>query len=347
MRSLEVLRPWIVAGLACVSTSAFSAPPALEGNQRLIPTKISSSTAQELVTGQLAPSKMLPLGFEVGGRLAATQVQKGNIVKAGQLLGSLDTEIIDAQVAQAEAAVLAAEAGSTLASDVADRNEKLKSEGSVSDLQSKQSATQAKAAIAQLQQARAALAQAKAGQRRHFLKAPFGGTIVDAPEQTGGMVGPGAPVYVIMQLDPLVLKATIPEDIRGLILPGMKVRVEAVGSRAFTDDAVVKVVLPSADAQTRRIPIEISVPNAQGQFVANTLGRASLPASSARKAMIIPTTALGTAGGEHVVALIAGGLKRVPVVVLERSSTTVTVSSTEYLEQVVNYPNASADESDR
>jgi len=83
------------------------------------------------------PSKLVPLGFEVGGRLARTRAQKGEVVKADQLLGQLDPEIADAQVAQAEAAVAAAEAQANIAADVADRNQKLQTEGSVSDVQSK------------------------------------------------------------------------------------------------------------------------------------------------------------------------------------------------------------------
>jgi RND family efflux transporter MFP subunit len=235
--------------------------------------------------------------------------------------------------------VLAAEAGAALATDVAGRNEQLQLEGSVSDVQSKQTSAQAKAAQAQVLQAKAGLAQAKAGQRRHFLNALFAGTIVDAPEQVGGMIGPGTPVYILMQLDPLVLKATIPEALRGQVKPGVKVRVESVGSGAVTDEAVVKVVLPSADAQTRRVPIEVLVPNGDGRFVANTLARLSLPVSEGRAALSIPATALGTSGGDHVFTVDAQGtLKRVAVTVLERATSNVTVLPEAPVTQVVDYP---------
>lgn len=233
--------------------------------------------ARDEVTGVLAPSKLGPWGFEVGGRLLRTLAQKGEVVKTGQTLGQLDPEISDAQVAQAEAAVAAAEAGAEMASDVAERNEKLKAEGSVSDMQSRGAVAQAKQAQANLLAARAGLAQARAARRKHDLKAPFTGTVIDAPDQIGGMVGPGMPVYIVQQLDPLVLRTTISESARAWVKPGLKVRVQAVGSAAATDEAVVKVVIPAADPQTRRIPIEIQVPNADGRFTANTLAKAFLP----------------------------------------------------------------------
>lgn len=308
---------------------------------RLVKATEARSTSHETVTGSLFASKTLPLGFELGGRLVTSKVARGETVKAGQVLGALDQEIVSAQVAQAEAAVLAAEAAAGLASDVAGRTEKLKGEGSVSDVQSKQTDTQAKATQAQLLMAKAGLAQAKAAKRRHTLVAPSGGTLVDAPDQVGTMVGPGMPVYIVQQLDPLIMKATIPENVRGQVKAGLKVRVESVGSGAMTDDATVKVVIASADPATRRIPIEVTVPNADARFVANTLARLTLPIGAARPAFVIPTTALGSAGGEHVFAVTAKGeLKRVPVTVLERGPREVTVqpADAQRLDEVVDYP---------
>lgn len=313
--------------------------PLVAPKVRIVAARPVTASTRESVTGQLGPSRLLPLGFEVGGRLVTSRVSKGDLVKAGQSLGNLDTEIINAQVAQAEAGLMAAEAGAALALDVAGRNEKLKAEGSVSELQSKQTDAQAKAAKAQVAQAQAGVAQAHAGQRRHFLSAPFAATVVDAPDNTGGMVGPGMPVFILMQLDPLVLKVTIPEKVREAIKTGLKVRVEATGSGAATDDAVVKVVLPSADPQTRRVPLEITVPNADGRFVANTLARVTINLGEPKPAVIIPSTALGTSGGEHVFAVDeSGALKRVPVKVMERGNTTVTVTTQSPVTQVVDYP---------
>jgi membrane fusion protein, multidrug efflux system len=333
-----VMRPPLIVALL------LSLPALAEGALdlralRLVPARPAQAAAHEAVTGQLNPSRLLPLGFEVGGRLAVSRVSRGDVVKAGQALGSLDTEIIDAQVAQAEAGVMAAEAGATLAQDVAGRNQTLLAEGSVSDVQSRQLTTQAKAAQAQLAQARGALAQARAGQRRHYLFAPFPAAVIEAPDNVGGMVGPGMPVYILMSVDALLLKATVPEAVRGQLKPGLKVRVEAVGSSAFTAEGVLKAVLASADPQTRRVPVEILVPNGDGRFVANTLARAIIPLGEGRPAVTVPLTALGTSGGDHLFAVDASGtLRRVAVTVMDRQPTTVTVAPEQPVTQVVDYP---------
>jgi len=334
----------LVTVLPILASLALAEGPLAAPKLRVVPARAVNASTREAVTGQLGPSKLLPLGFEVGGRLQVSRASKGEVVKAGQALGNLDPEIINAQVAQAEAGLLAAEAGAGLALDVAARNEKLKAEGSVSELQFRQTDTQAKAAKAQVAQAQAGVAQAKAGQRRHFLSAPFTATVVDAPDNVGGMVGPGTPVWVLMQLDPLILKVTVPENVRQELKAGQKVRVEAVGSGAASDEATIKVVLPSADPQTRRVPLEISVPNADGRFVANTLARVSIQLGEAKAAFVVPSTALSTSGGDHVFAVEQGVVKRVAVKVMERTNTTVTVQASVPMTQVVDYPTAAVTE---
>ncbi len=336
-----VKRLLVVAALGVSLGGAWAGeiPPA-PGAPRLVKPRAVKTAARDEVTGALFPTKMLPLGFEVGGRLFKVRVQKGDRVKEGQVLAQLDSEIVDAQVQQAEAQVAAAEAASDIAKDVAERNEKLLAEGSVSDIQSKGASTTAKQAAAQVLAARAGLAQALAARRRHDLKAGISGVVIDAPDQAGMTIGPGMPLFVIQQVDTLTLKATVAESVRNALKPGQKVRVASTGGSAVTDDAVVKVILPSADPQTRRIPIEINVPNADGRFVANTLARAVLPVGSAQSALAIPSTALGTAGGEHVILAAADGtMRKVPVTVVERSPLEVVIQSPEPLDRIVEYPN--------
>jgi membrane fusion protein, multidrug efflux system len=306
---------------------------------RLVRARKVQSVSRDEVTGQFMAAKTLPLGFEVGGRIQKVNVKKGEVVKTGRLLGSLDPEIIDAQIQQAEAGVAAAEAGAELALDVSGRTQKLSAEGSVSDVQNKSAAVTAKQAASQVAMAKAQLAQAKAGRRRHDLFAPFNGTIVDAPDQAGMLIGPGMPQFILMQLDTLVLKATISEAARGVVKPGLKVRVTSVSTGASTEDAVVRVVLPSADPQSRRVPVEIDVPNQDGRFTAMTLGKASLPLGDPRQAVVIPATALGTAGGDHVFAVAKDGtLKRLGVSVVERGGKEITIVPPEVVEQLVDYP---------
>nr|WP_211193977.1 efflux RND transporter periplasmic adaptor subunit [Pyxidicoccus fallax] len=312
--------------------------PAAETAVKVVAARTVQAAPSEQVTGTLFPAQGLQVGFEVGGRLAAVKVTKGQVVKKGDVIAQLDPEIADAQVAQAEAAVAAAEAAAAIAADVAARNAKLQQEGGVSDLQNRSTTAQAEQAKAQVLAAKAQLAQARAARRRHDLKAPFAGTIVDAPEQTGATVGPGTPLFTLERLDTLLLKTTVAESMRSRLKPGTKVRVESIGARAGTLEAVVRTILPSADPATRRVPVELSVPNADGQFVAHTLARAVLPMGEAQAAQVVPGTALASNNGDHVWVVTGGEVRRVDVQVLERREREVVVLAPSPLESVIDYP---------
>jgi RND family efflux transporter MFP subunit len=227
-----------------------------------------------------------------------------------------------------------------MAADVAGRNADLTRAGSVSDLQNKTSISAAASATAQLQAARAQLAQARAARKRHDLKAPFAGVLIDAPDQVGATVAPGAALFTLEQLDPLVLKLTVSDTARAVLKVGSRVRVESVGEKATSDDAWVRAVIPSADPSTRRIPVEIVVPNRDGRFTAHTLARAVVPMGSVEDALAIPASALSSQGGDHVFALAGSELRKVPVTVIERGGLFVVLKSPQPLEKVVDYPAA-------
>ncbi|MFP2932097.1 efflux RND transporter periplasmic adaptor subunit, partial [Pyxidicoccus sp. 3LG] len=181
-------------------------------------------------------------------------------------------------------------------------------------------------------------ARAGAARRRHELRAPFAGTIIDAPEQTGATVGPGTPLFTLENLDTLLLKTTVAESVRSRLKPGVKVRVESTGARASSDEAVVRNVLPSADPGTRRVPVELLVPNADGRFVAHTLARAVLPMGETQAAQVVPGTALSSNNGDHVWVVSSGEVRRVDVQVLERREREVVVLAPAPLESVIDYP---------
>src|SRR5262245_58857371 len=107
----------------CSSSVAKDPPaPSAAPAVKLATPRSALVTLREEVTGTLYPAQALQVGFEVAGRLEKVKVVKGERVKEGQLLAILNTEMADAQVAQAIASLSAAQAGSTMALDVADRN---------------------------------------------------------------------------------------------------------------------------------------------------------------------------------------------------------------------------------
>jgi len=69
-----------------------------------------SSSGQIVASGEVVPSQETYLGFPVSGRVETVAVSKGDRVEAGQVLIVLETDLLEADVAQAEAALAAAQA---------------------------------------------------------------------------------------------------------------------------------------------------------------------------------------------------------------------------------------------
>jgi multidrug efflux pump subunit AcrA (membrane-fusion protein) len=156
----------------------------------------------------------------------------------------------------------------------------------------------------------------------------------------GATVSPGTALFTLEQLDPLVLKLTVSDAARAVLKMGTRVHVEAVGGGASADDAWVRAVIPSADAATRRIPVEITVPNKDGRFTAHTLARAILPMGSSEDALSLPASALSSQGGDHVYVVNSGEVRRIAVQVIDRGVQQVVVRAAQPIEKVVDYPAA-------
>jgi RND family efflux transporter MFP subunit len=311
-------------------------------------TRVTGAPVEE-VTGSLQPARFLQLGFEVSGRLEQVHVEKGMRVKKGRLLGQLNSELPDAQVAQAKASVAAAQAGAALATDRVARNARIEAQqGNISESELEAGSANAEQSEAQVLVAKAALAQAEATRRRHELLAPFSGTLLEVPDQVGGLVSPGAALFSLAQLDPLILKTSVAESSRAVLKPGMKLRVSSVSGDASTEEATIRVILPAADPTTRRIPVEIVVPDPQGRFAAYTLARAFLPRGEIGALFAIPATAVASDGGDHVFLLEAGQqVRRVDVQVVERVPRELHVRSSVPLDKVIDHPASGLVDGDR
>jgi RND family efflux transporter MFP subunit len=318
---------------------AAAAPKAALAAVSLAEVKAITTASRTEATGQLQPAKGLNLGFEVGGRLLEIEVKKGAPVVQGQVIARLDPELVDAQLLQAEAALKAAEAQAAIAADAAARVKALKETSNVSEQQATAAEGQSATAAAQVAAAKAQVAQLRAMRKRHDLHAPFSGILTDAPDQVGAYVAAGATLFTLEQLDPLTLKITVSEADRELLRLGTRVRVESTATGVVSDEATVKSVINSADPQTKRVPVEINVPNKAGRFTAHTLARAVVELGAAQQALSVPASALASTGGDHVFVVGEGGeVRKVAVTVLDRGAQQVVVRAAEPVSKVVDYP---------
>ncbi|HHI92145.1 MAG TPA: HlyD family efflux transporter periplasmic adaptor subunit [Gammaproteobacteria bacterium] len=212
------------------------------------------------------------LAFNGNEHIAKILVQEGDRVSKGQLLARLHTELLDAQLAGAEAAVeaqqqvlarleagsrpeeihkaeaelQAAEAQAKAARDSYRRVARLLEKQLASPQDEEQARSQADAAAAQVKAVRATLALLKAGTRKEDiaaaraqlaareaalrlarqrltdanLYAPADGIIRNRILEPGDMASPQSPVLTLAFLDPVWVRAYLPEPMLGRVRPG-------------------------------------------------------------------------------------------------------------------------------
>lgn len=258
------------------------------------------------LTGTLEPILAADLGFEVGGRLARVDVQLGQEVREGQVLGVLDRASIGAQQAASSAGIQVAEANLTMIRDRVELLEQLAQSGAAAARDLTAARQQLQLAEAQLQQARAGARATATVSADHTLRAPFAGVVTRVPSGPGAVVGPGVPVFRVERLDTLRLRTTVAEDDLDAVRVGAPVRIEPGSGRAAARGpqevvGTVRSVVRSLDPATRRAPVEITVPNPDGLLVAHALVRANLDAGPPVPALRIPGEARRADGAAFVV----------------------------------------------
>jgi HlyD family secretion protein len=203
------------------------------------------------------------VGSLVGGRVVRVHGDEGNQVVAGQLLVTLETETVDRQLAEQQAAIAAAQA--QLAKAIAGprdeerrkaeaialndareerRQGALYREGIVAKALFEDAATKAKASAEDLRALRngtrqediAAARAAVTQQERHLqslekqraetlVKSTVGGIVQSFGLRPGDLVAPNQTVAEILEADQLWVRIYVPETLLGLVQVNMPVRV--------------------------------------------------------------------------------------------------------------------------
>ena len=281
--------------------AAPAAAPAPPSAPRLVEPERVRHASRILATGTLKARQSAPLAMQVPGTLLRVAVRRGEEVREGALLASLDDAAASAARRQAEAAVAAARAQLALAEDALTRARRIREEEGVSEAQLFEARSRRDLAAAGLAASEAQLEQASVQLAHHHLRAPFAGVVTKVPDGIGITVAPGASVVSLASTRDLVLDTTLTQAEAADVRPGMKVLVTVPATGARTQEATVRVVVPAVDAETNRVPVEIAVPNADGRFLANAFARAELPPAAEREAWKVPSAALVQRAGGHAV----------------------------------------------
>ncbi|HET7057101.1 MAG TPA: efflux RND transporter periplasmic adaptor subunit [Nitrospiraceae bacterium] len=321
---------------------------------RLITVGTATPVRQDLdirlsYTADIQPYQQVNIFSRVDGYIAKLHVDKGDLVKANQLLVEVDhTDYVHA-VNRAKANLAAARAD-VLRQDANVRNAKLqltrmealiKSQFiSQQDLDNAQigydmASAQLESLRAQVQQMEVALQQAETNLTYSYIRAPFAGYIaernLDAGAFVSGSTGSTSTmsrgILNLHEIDTVRTLLEVVEKDVPLVKIGQKaeVRAEAYPDRVF--EGTVTRVVQALNRQTRTMTVEVDLPNQDHRLKGGMFARVEVMVGIHENAVQIPADAVTRLDElQYVYVVKEGKALQIPVEVGDRVGNRIEIS---------------------
>ena len=209
--------------------------------------------------GNIAAWQEAVIGAESSGlRLTEVRVNVGDVVKRGQVLATFSTDSVQADVAQARASLLEAQANAADAAANAERARTLQSSGALSAQQINQYLTLEKTAKARAEAAQAVLGAQQLRGRQTQVLAPDSGVISARTATVGSVVGSGAELFRMIRQGRLEWRAEVTSAELGRI--GVGTPVSVVPASGGELRGRVRMIAPSVDPLTRSALVYVDLP---------------------------------------------------------------------------------------
>jgi RND family efflux transporter MFP subunit len=213
--------------------------------------------------GNVAAWQEASIGSESNGlRLTEVRVNVGDVVRKGELLAAFSADTVNADLAQARAAVMEAEAHADDAIGNATRARALESTGALSAQQISQYLTAEQTARARIASARAALASQELRLKYTQVVAPDSGVISSRSATVGAVVGAGTELFRMIRQARLEWRAEVPAADLHKVRVGAEAVVKGANGAELTGK--VRMLAPTIDPQSRYALVYVDLPTAKG-----------------------------------------------------------------------------------
>jgi RND family efflux transporter MFP subunit len=265
-------RLWIVAavviGLLAIAAWMLSGgeeEPAFAPREGAIPSVTVVSPGRGTVagivnaTGAFAARRETPVGVVgEGGRVVSVGVERGQWVRAGQVLVSIDRSVQNQQAQSSAAQIDVARADANLAQANLDRAMQLVGRGFISRADVDRLTATRDAARARVRVTEAQYRELQARNARLNIVAPAGGLILERNVEVGQVVSPGTPLFTMAKGGEMEFLAQVGETDLAAIPIGATVEVTPVGTNK-TFSGQVRLKDPIISEQTRQGTARVAV----------------------------------------------------------------------------------------
>ena len=170
----------------------------LVGRENLIVAARETLQVGPALSGTLEAERSATVRAELGGALVAVEVEPGEPVARGTVLGRIDASGIRDAYESARTAVTTAELNVELAKRNADRARALANAGAIAAREQEQAEWNLSTAETQLADARARAVSAEKQLARTTLVAPFAGVVSERQANLGDIVQVGNPLFTVV-----------------------------------------------------------------------------------------------------------------------------------------------------
>ncbi len=301
--------------------------------------------AQQVTLRAQVDGEVIDLGADAGDPIERGSVlaqldgnlQIADLGEAEAELAARRSETAQAQVAISDAQAVAIDAQATLdqAQTDASRLRQLADQGGISlqtaeaselaVVNARQALRSAQAQVASRRQAAASAAsrieaqQAVVAQQQKRLsdtdvRSPITGAVLSRQVDIGSYVESGAALFELGDLSTIKITVQVSElDLDQLSLgQPAQVKLDAFSSEGSISGRITQIA-PLADAASRLLPVEVTIPNLNGQIGSGLLARVQLDtsarstvAASASAGVVVPTSALEVGEDEAAVYVVEG-----------------------------------------
>jgi membrane fusion protein, multidrug efflux system len=303
MRNYEIL-------LILVFTATPGIPLSAQ-NTDLVPVIAKPISQTVRLPAEIHPFLDIALHAKVTGYVERVLVDRGSVVKQGDLLVELSAPEMQAQLSEAESKIHFAEAERIQADaqlEAAQSTLQRLSEASATPgaiagndlIQAQKQVDAIKAVVTARQQASAGARAAADSLRRmiSYLKidAPFDGIVTDRLVHPGALVWPptNPALLVLQQVSHLRVVIPVPEEIVGSLVTGTRVHfsVPAYPQRIFS--GTIARIARTLNQTTRTMPVELDVTNRDGALAPGMYPSVEWPVQSAGAVLLVPKTSIVT-----------------------------------------------------
>ncbi len=196
------------------------------------------------------------VGFELGGRVVALEVDEGDPVRAGQVLARLDTSLLEAEQRSLEARRTELEAERGLARRNLERVERLVADRLASDRELDELDSRVRALDAAQDQVAAQLEANALRRQKSTLVAPFDARVAARHVDAGVVLDAGTPVLSLLEASDREVRAGIPRRVAAGLRAGDALSIRIAGETA---EGRVISVGPVTDDATRTRSVRVRI----------------------------------------------------------------------------------------